>query len=121
MKAMSSAKDDLYSRIETLRSMFSNHQEIHSFGYGFGGWILTNASPSLEPMAKAAVLGVLAVIYGYDGFCKYTGLEISREDIPVDIRRQKHYFLFGVVAAYLLERSWPFLVDAALYILSIVF
>lgn len=101
---MASAKDKLYDRGETLKSMFSNHYEIHSFGYGFGGWILTHAIPSLEPMAKAAVLGVVAVLYGYDGIAEYTGISISREDIPIDIRKQKHYFLFGVVVSFLIER-----------------
>jgi len=102
MKSMSSAKDKLYDRGETVKSMFSNHHEIHSFGYGFGGWIISHAVPSVEPVAKTAILGVLAVIYGYDGFCKYTGLDISSEDLPIDIRKQKHYFLFGVVAAFFL-------------------
>jgi len=102
MKSMSSAKDKLYDRGETVKSMFSNHHEIHSFGYGFGGWIISHAVPSVEPVAKTAILGVLAVIYGYDGFCKYTGLDISSKDLPIDIRKQKHYFLFGVVVAFFL-------------------
>lgn len=102
---MGSGKSERYGRLETFKSLFSNHYEIHSFGYGFGGWVLSLSVPSIEPVAKVAILGVLATVYGYDGFCKYTGIEASREDIPIDIRKQKHYFLFGIVSAFVLERT----------------
>lgn len=101
---MSSAKGKIYDRAETLKSVFSNHYEIHSFGYGLLGWLLSNAVPSVEPVAKAAILGVVATVYGYHGATDYLGLELSTKNLPVDIRRQKHYFVLGVAAAFMLEK-----------------
>lgn len=111
---MSSAKDELYSRTETIRSMFSNHHEIHSFGYGFLGWLLPNAAPTLEPFGKAAVLMFVATLYGFDwgerALNGYLGFSIERKNIPIDIRKQKHYFVLGAAAAYGAEYIVPKLI-----------
>lgn len=100
----SAKKGDVYGRFKTLRSMFSNHYEIHSFGYGFGGWVLSNAVPSVEPTAKIVLLSFIGILYGFNGGLKYLPVNVSREDIPVDIKKQKHYFLFGVTTAFLGEK-----------------
>jgi len=93
----------LYNRVETFKSLFSNHHEIHSFGYGALGWLLANALPAVEPTIKIGVLGVVATLYGYDICSEILPVDLKREDLPVDIRKQKHYFVLGVAAAVALE------------------
>lgn len=97
------AKKELYSTVETLKSLFSNQYEIHSFGYGVLGWMLANAVPSVEGTIKIGVIGVVATVYGYDICSKVLPIDLKREDLPIDIRKQKHYFVLGVLIGFLIE------------------
>lgn len=96
--------DKLYGRLGTLKSAFSNHHEIHSFGYGVLAWLLTLLIPEQSGFIKLGILGVLAVIYGYDFCLDWLPMEISADDLPIDIRKQRHYFVLGVVTTATLQK-----------------